>query len=83
MTFVEALKSKVPKITLHTKEEIIEREIAERVSLYLYSQGQISSGTAANIIGISRVEFLQLAGKEKIPMFEFSKEELEHELKEI
>jgi len=53
------------------------------VALHLYSQGQITSGTAANIIGISRVEFLQLAGKEKIPMFGYSEEELANELKEI
>lgn len=83
MTFVEALKAKAPEITLHARENIIEREIAEIVALHLYSQGQISSGTAANIIGISRVEFLQFAGKEKIPMFEFSKEELANELREI
>ena len=83
MTFVEALKSKAPGITLHTKEEIIEKEITETVALHLYSQGQITSGTAANIIGISRVEFLHLAGKEKIPMFEYSEEELANELKEI
>ena len=83
MTFVEVLKSKAPEITLHTKEVIIEKQIAEVVALYLYSQGYITSGTAANIIGISRVEFLQLAGKEKIPMFEYSEEELANELKEI
>ena len=83
MTFVEALKSKAPEMTLHRKEDLIEREIAEVVALHLYSQGQITSGNAANIIGISRVEFLQLAGKEKIPMFEYSEEELANELKEI
>ena len=83
MTFVEALKFKAPEIALHTKEDIIEKEIAEIVALHLYSQGEITSGTAANIIGISRVEFLQLAGKEKIPMFEYSEEELANELKEL
>jgi predicted HTH domain antitoxin len=83
MTFVETLKSKAPEIALHIREDIIEREISEIVALHLYSQGQVSSGTAAGIIGISRVEFLQLAGKAKIPMFEFSPEELENELKEI
>jgi predicted HTH domain antitoxin len=83
MTFVEVLKSKAPEITLHRKEDLIEREIAEVVALYLYSQGQITSGIAANIIGISRVDFLHLAGKEKIPMFEYSEEELANELKEI
>jgi predicted HTH domain antitoxin len=83
MTFVEALKSKAPEITLHRKEDLIEREIAEVVALHFYSQVQITSGTSANIISISRVEFLHLAGKEKIPMFEYSEEELANELKEI
>ena len=83
LLIVEALKFKAPEITLYRKEDLIEREIAEVVALHLYSRGQITSGTAANIIGISRVEFLQLAGKEKIPMFQYSEEELAHELKEI
>ena len=69
MTFVEVLKDKAPEVTLHTRDNIIEREIAEIVALHLYSQGHISSGTAGNIIGISRIEFLQIAGKEKKPMY--------------
>ena len=83
MTFVDVLKSKAPEVTLHAREDIVERELAEVVALHLYSQGKITSGTAAGIIGISRGEFLRLAGKEKIPMFEFSTDDLEHELKEI
>jgi predicted HTH domain antitoxin len=55
MTFVDALKFKAPEITLHRKEELIERELAEVVALHLYSQGQVTSGTAAHIIGISRL----------------------------
>ncbi len=83
MTFVDVLKSKAPEITLNAREDLIERELSELVALHLYSHGKITSGTAAGIIGISRGEFLRLAGKEKIPMFEYSTEELEHELKEI
>ncbi|MCP4155810.1 MAG: UPF0175 family protein [bacterium] len=83
MTFVEALKLKAPDVTLHAREDIIEKELAEVVALYLYSQGQVTSGTAAGIAGLSRVEFFKLAGKQKIPMFEFSREELAHELADI
>lgn len=83
MTFVEVLKTKAPEIMLHNRENIIEKELAEVIALHLYSQGQVGSGTAANIAGISRVEFLQLAGKEKIPMYEFSEDELANELREI
>jgi predicted HTH domain antitoxin len=83
MTFVDVLKSKAPEVTLHAREDIVERELAEVVALHLYSQGKITSGTAAGIIGISRGEFLRLAGKEKIPMFEFSTDELENELKAL
>jgi predicted HTH domain antitoxin len=83
MTFVDVLKSKAPEVTLHAREDIVEQELAEVVALYLYSRGKITSGTAAGIAGVSRGEFLRLAGKEKIPMFEFTTEELENELKEI
>ncbi len=83
MTFVEVLKSRAPEIIFPTRQDVMEKEIAEVIALHFYSQGLITSGTAANIIGISRVEFLQLAGQEKIPMFEYSEEELANELNEV
>lgn len=82
MTFLEIVKEKAPEIAIHTREDILEKELTEVVALHLYLNGQITSGTAAKMIGISRVEFLQLAGKHKIPMFEFSQEELRNELGE-
>lgn len=83
MTFLELLKDKIPELTIHTRVDLFEREMAEVVALHLYSQGKITSGTAAKLIGISRVSFLQLAGTHEIPMFEYTEEELSHELQEI
>ncbi len=82
MTFLEIIKSKAPEVTLHTREDLFERELAEVIALHLYSQGRVTSGTAAKLIGISRVDFLHLAGMHKIPMYEYSEEELAHELQE-
>ena len=83
MKFIDLLKEKIPTLTLHQNEERLEREIAELVALHLYSRGLISSGNAAKIIGIPRNEFILLAGIGKIPMFEYSEEELNHELQDI
>lgn len=82
MTLVDIIKDKAPEVTFHTREDLIERELSEVIALHLYSIGSITSGTASKLIGISRVEFLQLAGRHKIPMFEFSTEELQDELRE-
>ncbi len=83
MTLFEVVKTRVPEIAINTREDLVEKELTEVIALHLYSQGRITSGTAAKLIGISRIEFLQLAGKHQIPMYEYSEEELRNELQQI
>jgi len=40
----------------------------------LYEIGKISSGTAAKILGISRIEFLQRLGKYQVSLFNYKDE---------
>ncbi|MGH7897555.1 MAG: UPF0175 family protein [Candidatus Binatia bacterium] len=52
----------------------------EAAILELYRLGQISSGRAARDLGISRIEFLDLANRHRIPTIQTTTDELEEEL---
>lgn len=59
-------------------------EMARDVKLYaalmLYQLGKLSSGMAAQMAGLSRVEFLYLCGEYGISVFQYTPEELDAEL---
>jgi predicted HTH domain antitoxin len=52
----------------------------EAAILELYRLGQITSGRAAHDLGMSRVEFLDLAISHRIPTIQITPDELEEEL---
>jgi predicted HTH domain antitoxin len=54
--------------------------IHELTVLRLFEQGEISSGYGAELLGITRHEFMSLLGKRGIPYFNFSDSELKEEL---
>lgn len=64
-----------------TPEEF-EREMKFLMAAKLYELGRISSGRAAELAGISRVEFLDNLHQYRIPAFNYSLEELKHEIQE-
>jgi predicted HTH domain antitoxin len=49
-------------------------------ALKMFELGQISSGKAAQLAGISRVDFLQTCGRYRVSIFNYPPEELEKEL---
>ncbi len=54
--------------------------LQEQVVLRLFEKGDISSGYAAELLGITRYDFIELLGKHRIPVFNYgSKEEVEQE----
>ena len=55
--------------------------IKEAAVLELYREGKISSGKAAEILGMDRFEFIRYAGKKGIPYIRMTSEELEEEVK--
>ena len=71
----------LPKALGATPEEF-ERELRFLVAAKLYEMGRISSGRAAELAGMKRVEFLQALGRYRIPVFNYSLEELEREIQE-
>lgn len=81
----KTLKIPYPKELLETLEETpeeFERKLRFLVAAKLYELGHISSGRAAELAGMERVEFLSQLGRYRIPVFNYSLEELEREIRE-
>jgi predicted HTH domain antitoxin len=64
--------------TGQSQEEFV-REAKFVLALRLFEQGRISSGRAAELCGIPRVDFLFAAGREGIPVADLDAGELERE----
>jgi predicted HTH domain antitoxin len=62
------------------KKDIPER-LKELSILELYRRKEISSGKAAELLGMERFEFVRYASRLGIPFFDISKEELQRDLK--
>lgn len=71
----------LPKALGETPEEF-ERELKFLVPAKLFELGRISSGWAAQLAGMERVEFLQTLSKYRISALNYSAEELDRELSE-
>src|SRR5258708_35868041 len=60
-------------------------ELASQVrlmaALKMFELGKLSSGKAAELAGMSRVEFLEACGRYRSPVFNYSAEEVETELR--
>lgn len=71
----------VPKnlLTFGFDQEQVQRNINEWLVLSLFTDNHISSGKAAKLLNISRLEFLALLRKRGIAYIDFSPQELEEE----
>ncbi|HEV8241827.1 MAG TPA: UPF0175 family protein [Thermoanaerobaculia bacterium] len=56
------------------------REAKFLLALKLFEMGRLSSGRAADLCEMPRVEFLFRAGRMKVPVADLEREELEREL---
>ena len=63
-----------------TKEEL-EHHIRLMAALKMFELGKVSSGKAAELAGISRVEFLETCGRYRVSIFNYPPEKTEEELK--
>ncbi|WP_457624258.1 UPF0175 family protein [Persephonella sp.] len=60
---------------------IDEREVKMAALAKLYEMGKISSGRAARLLGISRMEFLELLGNYRVQIGPDTEEELIEDIK--
>jgi predicted HTH domain antitoxin len=70
------------RVSLKYKRDEFADEIKKISLIKLYELGKISSGMAAKVLDISRVEFIELLGKYKVSIFHYEdKEELLEDLR--
>jgi predicted HTH domain antitoxin len=58
----------------------VKQAARELIVLELYRQGEISSGKAAQLLGLGREQFIRQASEQGIPYFQLQGEELQREL---
>lgn len=63
-------------LSLKESKEEFEEEAKYLLALKLYELGKISSGKAAEIAGLRRVEFLMRLGKYKVSPFQMDLDEI-------
>jgi predicted HTH domain antitoxin len=68
--------------SLGKSPESFERQLQFLVAAKIYELGHISSGRAAELAGMNRVEFLEELGHYRISIFNYSLSELEQEIQE-
>jgi len=61
-------------------QDEIQRRLTEWLVLSLFTEGHISSGKAARLLNITRVEFLRLLHAHGVAYFNYTSEELSEEI---
>lgn len=61
----------------------IERRVSEWLVFSLFSEGKISSGKAGSLLGLTRLEFIELLKTRGIAFINYSDEELKEEFEAI
>jgi predicted HTH domain antitoxin len=69
------------ELVVQTTPEEFEAQIRLMAALKMFELGKLSSGKAAELAGISRVDFFNMCGRYRVPIFNYSAEEVEAELK--
>lgn len=80
----EELRIKYPsgfEYSIHMTKEEVEQHIRLMAALKMFELGKISSGKAAELAGMSRVEFFEACGRYHVSIFNYPPEEVEKELK--
>lgn len=64
-------------------EQRFGREMYETTVVRWYDEGRISSGKGAELLGVSRAEFLEMLFRHQVSPFQYTPEELAEELKGV
>jgi predicted HTH domain antitoxin len=67
-------------LAVQTTPEEFEAQVKLMAALKMFELGKLSSGKAAKLAGLSRVEFLEMCGRYRVSVFNYPPEELETEL---
>lgn len=67
-------------ISLKTDAESFAQDLKLLAAVKLFELGKLSSGRAAQLAGVSRVEFLMLLGRYGVSPFQLTEEELHQDV---
>ena len=68
------------ELTLDLPPNITRDEAQTLIAVKLYETGRVSIGQAARLAGYSKRAFIEILGRQQIPVFNYSPEELREEL---
>ena len=68
-------------LTLGLSERKAIETMKSAFAIELYKRERISSGRAAELLGMRKLDFIRLLAEEGIPYFDYTDEELEEEFK--
>jgi predicted HTH domain antitoxin len=80
---MSSISLKIPEevlISLKETPESLSRKISILAAVKLFELGKLSSGRAAQLAGISRVEFLMALGRYQVSLFSLTSQELEQDV---
>lgn len=66
--------------SIQMTEQEFTSQILLMAAIKMFELGKLSSGKAAELAGMTRVQFLDVCGFYKVPVVDFTKEELEKEM---
>jgi len=69
------------ELALHLTGAELDHHLRLMAALKMFELGQISSGKAAEFVGMSRVDFLHTCGRYRVSVFNYPPEEAVSELK--
>ena len=64
-------------LTLQLPDTVDEKDVKMQIAAHLYDKGIMSSGQAADLVGISKREFIEKVGQYGVSIFGESIEDLE------
>jgi predicted HTH domain antitoxin len=70
-------------LNLGIGQDVIKRRISEWMVFSLFSDGIISSGKAGKLLGITRVEFIQLMQTRGLAFINYTEDEIKEELESV
>ena len=68
------------ELAVSTTSAEFEAQVRLMAALKMFELGKLSSGKAAELAGMSRVEFFKMCGRYRVSIFNYSPEDLESEL---
>jgi predicted HTH domain antitoxin len=66
---------------VHLTRAELASQIRLMAALKMFELGKLSSGKAAELAGVNRVEFFELCGRYRVSVFNYAPEEIESELR--